>query len=120
MLESSNTSVDAIFKEYVHRGFLPDGLPLERLPNPYYKAWEDIASQLPALIQTGQIRDMIDNLPVCSIEHLQTEREWRRAYVIMGYLSHAYIWGGDKPKEVSIHPPRPRPHYNHRHGVAEP
>ncbi|KAJ6001695.1 hypothetical protein N7522_006922 [Penicillium canescens] len=100
MLESSNTSVDAIFKEYVHRGFLPDGLPLESLPSPYYKAWEDIASQLPALIQTGQIRDMIDNLPVCSIEHLQTEREWRRAYVIMGYLSHAYIWGGDKPKEI--------------------
>jgi hypothetical protein len=34
----------------------------------------------------------------------------------MGYLSHAYIWGGDQPKEVSVHPSHPHP----SHGVAEP
>lgn len=94
-------------------GFLPDGFPLQRLDDPYYAPWENLAAQLPSLIQTGQIRLLIDDLPVLRTTWLQTEPEWRRAYSILGFLTHAYVWGGGKPKDVSpqpcpliIHPPR--------------
>ncbi|KAJ5772882.1 hypothetical protein N7457_007778 [Penicillium paradoxum] len=99
MLESPTTAFNNLFEFYAEQGFLSDGLPLARLPNPHYEAWEDVASQLPTLIETGQIREKIDNFPICSTEHLQTEAEWRRAYSIMGYLAHAYIWGGETPKD---------------------
>ncbi|KXG47903.1 Indoleamine 2,3-dioxygenase [Penicillium griseofulvum] len=99
MLQSTDAIFNDLFGSYAEQGFLPDRLPLARLPNPYYKTWEDIASQLPSLIQSSQIRDRIDNMPVCTTEHLQTEAEWRRACVIMGYFTHAYIWGGEIPKD---------------------
>ncbi|CAG7942536.1 unnamed protein product [Penicillium olsonii] len=99
MLQTADSFISDLFKDYAEHGFLPDGPPLTRLPNPYYEAWESIASELPTLIQTRQIRQKIDELPVCSTEHLATEAEWRRAYVIMGYFTHGYVWGGDKPQD---------------------
>ncbi|EPS27511.1 hypothetical protein PDE_02454 [Penicillium oxalicum 114-2] len=81
-------------------GFLPTGLPLRILPHNYYAPWEKLAGQLPTLIKTGQIRDLVDDLPVLTTTWLQSEAEWRRAYSILGFLTHAYIWGGEKPKDV--------------------
>ncbi|KAJ5364503.1 Indoleamine 2-3-dioxygenase [Penicillium cataractarum] len=81
-------------------GFLPSGLPLQKLPHDYYASWENLAVRLPDLIQTGQIRRLIDALPVLTTTWLQTEPEWRRAYSILGFFTHAYIWGGEKPKDV--------------------
>lgn len=83
-------------------GFLPDGLPLSHLPHPYYAPWENLASQLPTLIKTGQIRPLIDNLPILDTRYLLSDPERRRAYSILGFLTHAYIWGGQKPQDVSI------------------
>ncbi|KAJ5271841.1 hypothetical protein N7524_005110 [Penicillium chrysogenum] len=108
MLQSTDAVLNDLFEGYAEQGFLPDGLPLARISNPYYEIWEDIASQLPNLIQTNQIRERIDNMPVCTTENLQTEPEWRRACVIMGYFTHAYIWGGETPKDVSAHHPGPQ------------
>ncbi|KAJ5189718.1 hypothetical protein N7472_008732 [Penicillium cf. griseofulvum] len=99
MLQSTDAILNDLFESYAEQGFLPECLPLARLQSPYYETWEDIASQLPNLIQTSQIRDRIDNMPVCTTGHLQTEAEWRRACVIMGYFAHAYIWGGEIPKD---------------------
>lgn len=82
-------------------GFLPGGLPLQKLPSTYYAPWENLAVRLPTLIQTGQIRPLVDNLPVLTTSRLQSESEWRRAYSILGFLTHAYIWGGEKPQDVS-------------------
>lgn len=101
MLQSTDAVLNDLFENYAEQGFLSDSLPLARISNPYYASWEDIASQLPILIQTSQIREKIDNMPVCTTEHLHTEPEWRRACVIMGYLAHAYIWGGETPKDVN-------------------
>lgn len=81
-------------------GFLPDALPLRKLPDPYYLPWEDAVHDLPERIQSGSISQTVDNLPVLSTSKLQGEPEWRRAYVILAYLTHAYIWGGEKPKDV--------------------
>ncbi|CAL5870409.1 uncharacterized protein PFLUO_LOCUS4645 [Penicillium psychrofluorescens] len=99
MLFSPSISLDE-FAISTEHGFLPDGLPLSQLAQPYFAPWEDLASQLPHLIQTGQIRCLVDSLPILSPSRLQTEPEWRRAYVVLGFLTHAYIWGGKKPKDV--------------------
>ena len=81
-------------------GFLPSELPLEVLPDPYYGKWETIIKNLQGLILSRRLRGVIDRLPVLSTIHLVTEAEWRRAYSILAFLCHAYIWGGDKPAEV--------------------
>jgi indoleamine 2,3-dioxygenase len=104
MLQSTESTIRDLFKKYASSGFLPDGAPLTRLSDPYYNGWEELASQLPALIQTKTFRRLIDEMPVCSTDRLQTERDWRRAYVIMCYFSHGYVWGGDKPSDVCTAP----------------
>ncbi|KAJ5443790.1 Indoleamine 2-3-dioxygenase [Penicillium daleae] len=99
MIPSAEINLDDYAVSPAH-GFLPTGLPLQNLPNEYYAPWENLAIRLPDLIQTGQIRRLVDALPVLTTTWLQTEPEWRRAYSILGFLTHAYIWGGEKPKDV--------------------
>ena len=83
-------------------GFLPMELPLEVLPDAYYSRWEAIASNLQALILSRRLRGVIEGLPVLSTSGLQHPAEWRRAYSILSFMTHAYIWGGNKPEEVSL------------------
>ncbi|KAF2757641.1 indoleamine 2,3-dioxygenase family protein [Pseudovirgaria hyperparasitica] len=85
-------------------GFLPPELPLLRLPNPYYAQWEAVISNLQGLVLSKRLREVVLRLPVLSTEHLETDSEWRRAYVVLAFLSHAYIWGGDVPSEI-VPPP---------------
>ena len=98
-------SPEIILDEYVvssSHGFLPTDLPVQRLPHVYYEPWENLVAELPSLIQQEKIRYLVDKLPVLTTTWLQTEPEWRRAYSILGFLTHAYIWGGEKPRDVSI------------------
>lgn len=106
MLLSPSINLDD-FAISIEHGFLPDGLPLPQLTQPYFAPWEDLASQLPHLIQTGQIHCLVDSLPILSPSRLLTGPEWRRAYVVLGFLTHAYIWGGEKPKDVNQPYPSP-------------
>lgn len=80
-------------------GFLPDVLPLTRLPDPYYNKWEAIAANLQALILSKRLRGVIDRLPVFSTIGLEHDAEWRRAYSLLTFMAHGYIWGGDSPSE---------------------
>jgi indoleamine 2,3-dioxygenase len=79
-------------------------LPEESLPtvlsDSYYESWELVAHNLPELIETGRIHDAIKELPVLSTDLLKSEAEWRRAYVILAFFTHAYVWGGEKAEEV--------------------
>ncbi|KAF1965946.1 indoleamine 2,3-dioxygenase family protein [Bimuria novae-zelandiae CBS 107.79] len=81
-------------------GFLPSELPLEILPDAYYQPWETVARNLQSLILAKRLRKIIDALPVLSTEFLLTEAEWRRAYSILGFMAHAYVWGGDQPADI--------------------
>lgn len=83
----------------LQNGFLPDTIPLRQLPE-YYLPWEDIVSDLPTHIRDGSIRENVNKLPILSVENLREEEEWRRAYVVLAFLMHAYIWGGKTPKDV--------------------
>ncbi|KAF2838398.1 indoleamine 2,3-dioxygenase subfamily [Patellaria atrata CBS 101060] len=81
-------------------GFLPSELPLEILPDLYYSPWEAVIRNLQPLILSKRLRGVVDKLPILSTDLLQTESEWRRAYQILAFISHAYIWGGNIPADV--------------------
>jgi hypothetical protein len=81
-------------------GFLPAVKPLKRLPDTYYQPWEQILDNLPILLVEKTIRYEISKLGVLTTVRLNTEREWQRAYMILCFLTHGYIWGGDTPSEV--------------------
>lgn len=83
-----------------NNAFLPESCPIKCLPDDYYQPWETIAQDLPHLIKSRLLRSAVADLPVLSTDHLQSEAEWRRAYSLLAFLSHAYVWGGDKPEEV--------------------
>lgn len=80
-------------------GFLPDALPLSRLPDPYYNKWEAVVGNLQALILSRRLRGVVDRLPVLSTVGLEHEVEWQRAYSILCFMAHGYIWGGDSPED---------------------
>lgn len=85
------------YEVFPESGFLPEKFPLEKLPQEYYKPWEDLANNLPALILTKRIRSLIDKLPVLLTDALTNTAEYRRAYQVLGFLGHAYIWGTNEP-----------------------
>jgi hypothetical protein len=81
-------------------GFLVEQPPLARLPDPYYSDWERTISMLPILLKHGTAREEIENLVLLKTDRLRTEAQWRRAYVVLCYLSQAYIQGGDDRRAV--------------------
>lgn len=81
-------------------GFLPIELPLQHLPDPYYAHWEAVVANLQALILSKRLKEMVNRLPILSTARLQYPAEWRRAYTLLAFLTHGYIWGGEKPEEV--------------------
>jgi indoleamine 2,3-dioxygenase len=101
------TQIDVDMVEFdvsPRHGFLPDELPLRRLSDPYYSSWEDIIDQLPFLLKRKALRCHVDSLPVLLTSHLKTLREWQRAYQVLSFLTHGYIWNsaeGRGPSEVT-------------------
>ncbi|KAI0464711.1 hypothetical protein LJB42_002334 [Komagataella kurtzmanii] len=81
-------------------GFLPEELPLEKLPQEYYKPWEDLVSVLSSLILTKRIRSVVDEkMPLLEVDRLANDAQYRRAYSILTFLAHAYVWGVGEPKD---------------------
>ena len=81
-------------------GFLPHEPPLTILPDPYYAKWEAVVKNLQALLLSKRLREVIEDLPIITTSRLRTPAEWRRAYVLLAFMAHSYIWGGDRPEEV--------------------
>ncbi|KAK9448633.1 Indoleamine 2,3-dioxygenase-domain-containing protein [Limtongia smithiae] len=86
----------------VDTGFVPETLPLSQLPDPYYAPWEAVAENLQFLIMTRQLRAVVSapSFPILSLSRLRTGPEKWRAYSILGFMAHGYIWGGPEPAEV--------------------
>ncbi|KAL4922334.1 Indoleamine 2,3-dioxygenase [Aspergillus aurantiobrunneus] len=99
MLHSPESSLGK-YEVSLRNGFLPDAPPLQSLSDPYYAPWENVAQALTARIYAGTIRQAVESLPVLSTSNLRTDPEWRRAYVVLAYLTHAYVWGGETPKDI--------------------
>ena len=71
-------------------GFLPPANVVKL--SSHYDPWEEVAAKLHSLIDTRELRAKIDALPLLSTSHLTGNNEWRRAYVVLGFLAHSYIW----------------------------
>ena len=69
-------------------GFAPSEEPLYELPV-YYAPWERIFENIVSLISQRRLRREIDSLPLLVVGRglLPTERHWRRACVVLTYLS---------------------------------
>lgn len=93
----------ADLKEFniTRNAFLPADSPSTLLSDSYYEPWELVARHLAELIDNGGIRDVVVQLPLLKTDRLVSEADWRRAYVILAYITHAYVWGGDEAEEVS-------------------
>jgi indoleamine 2,3-dioxygenase len=81
------------------RGFLPATDPLDRLPAAF-DDWENAARDLPKLLMTDRIRQILENLPPFDTSLLHHEQQLRRAMVVLSYIGHAYVWGGERPAPV--------------------
>lgn len=80
-------------------GFLPDFNPLPRLSA--FSEWEDLVDEIPYLLKEGLFRQHADHLPILDTSNLQNESQWRRAYHLLSFMTHSYIWGGKVPSEVN-------------------
>jgi indoleamine 2,3-dioxygenase len=87
-----------------HNGFLPNEPPCDHLSDIYYAPWEGVMANFHALILTKRLRSTVSRLPVLSTDFLLDEAEWRRAYSILGFMVHAFVWCGDSPEDV-VPPP---------------
>jgi indoleamine 2,3-dioxygenase len=99
MLQSPNIDL-ASFDISPSHGFLPEALPLQKLNDPYFELWEAIVSHLPVLLKNQSLRNQVNKLPILSTSRLTSEREWHRAYLILSFLAHGYIWEAGGPSQV--------------------
>ncbi|KAJ5572440.1 Indoleamine 2-3-dioxygenase [Penicillium hetheringtonii] len=61
--------------------------------------WRSYLPSTPNGNQFKRVRAAVEALPILSTSNLQSEAEWRRAYVVLVFMLHAYVWGGDRPAE---------------------
>ncbi|KAG5439848.1 hypothetical protein PCANB_000130 [Pneumocystis canis] len=80
-------------------GFLPETKPLVRLTKQYYEPWENIMDRYNDYFFSGRFREVIDNLPVLSVDFLESSAEKQRCHLILCFMAHSYIWADQKPSE---------------------
>jgi len=79
-------------------GFLPDTNPLPRLDS--HAEWEILVDEIPHLLENKRFRQSADAMPILDTSSLAEEPQWRRAYHLLSFMTHAYIWGGSQPSEI--------------------
>ncbi|XP_042535395.1 indoleamine 2,3-dioxygenase 2 isoform X1 [Dipodomys spectabilis] len=86
-----------ISEEY---GFLLPN-PLKELPD-HYRPWMEIASNLPHLIQSHQLRAHVNKMPLLDVQFLKGYKELRLAHFVLSAITMGYVWqeGETQPKEV--------------------
>jgi len=83
------------FKKYnnisASRGFLPLTDPIVSLPCSF-QAWEVVAAHLPDLIRVKTVREEVERLPAFPTDDLSSEAEWWRAFCLLTFVCHGYVW----------------------------
>jgi indoleamine 2,3-dioxygenase len=87
-------------------GFLSDERPLKSFPNSYFAPWDQLVATLPEDTGSHEIGHKVRQLPILDSSKLTTELEYRRAYVVLAFIIHGYIWSGSADgKPLSEIPP---------------
>lgn len=80
-------------------GFLPPQDPLKQLPSKF-EPWESTAEQLPKLLVTDRIREILKKLPEIEPSSLNSKAELERAMMLLSYIGHSYVWGEKTPPSI--------------------
>lgn len=75
-------------------GFLPEAAPLLRLPQKYFRPWETVMESFNALLMADRLKDTVDDMPILSTDNLRNDAERRRAFLVLSFIAHGYVWGG--------------------------
>ncbi|ORY14906.1 Indoleamine 2,3-dioxygenase [Clohesyomyces aquaticus] len=88
-------------------GFQLDRPPASRLPESH-AAYEGLVrnTKLHIAVQSLELRRKVDNLPTLNISGLYIPHQ-RRAYCILPFVAHGYIWG-DGTSTITELPPQLR------------
>ena len=89
------------------RGFLPSYEPLRRLP-PEFRAWEEVAADLPGRYLVGRIRSDLAALPELDPAPLADGPEVERAMLLLSSFAGACVHATEPPG-ASLPPPVARP-----------
>lgn len=86
------------------KGLISEEAPLERLPCEYTD-WEETAEILPKLIsqildgkasddvsKSFNVRQLLEKLPTHEVNNLTTEKQQRRAILLLGIFAHTWVW----------------------------
>ncbi|XP_050002698.1 indoleamine 2,3-dioxygenase 2 isoform X2 [Alexandromys fortis] len=86
-----------ISEEY---GFLLQN-PLKELPE-QYRSWMEIASELPHLIESRQLRAHVYKMPLLDCRFLKSHREQRLAHLVLAAITMGFVWqeGETQPPKV--------------------
>ena len=86
------------------RGFLPSIDPVLSLPKAFVP-WENIGARLPELIRDKRLRQEVGKLPLdFPFAELKCEEEWWRAFCLLAFVSHSYVWCEGKEGVTNILP----------------
>jgi indoleamine 2,3-dioxygenase len=88
-------------------GFLPDEPPLRSFgpdAGPFLQRLDELASELPSLLESDQLRPRVDELSAPNAGWLdgRSPRERRRAYTVCGFLANGYVHQLGAPSVKSI------------------
>lgn len=92
------------YKITASRGFLPSLDPVLSLPKAF-APWEDIGARLPQLLSEKRLREEVAKLPTSApVSELKREEEWWRAFSLLAFISHSYVWCEGKEGVTNILP----------------
>ncbi|KAJ1724864.1 tryptophan 2,3- dioxygenase [Coemansia erecta] len=74
-------------------GFLPSEPPLQRLSDLYYEPWEQIMDRFNQYLLAHHIRRLVREMPVLDTSKLTSQAEFQRAFTILSFIAHAFVWG---------------------------
>ncbi|NP_001229652.1 indoleamine 2,3-dioxygenase 2 [Ornithorhynchus anatinus] len=77
--------------------------PLTELPDDY-RPWMEIASNLPQLIESCQLRARVDKMPLLSCQSLKSYREQHLAHLVLSFITMGYVWQGGEKNTVQVLP----------------
>uniref|UniRef100_A0A667XWJ2 Indoleamine 2,3-dioxygenase 1 n=1 Tax=Myripristis murdjan TaxID=586833 RepID=A0A667XWJ2_9TELE len=58
----------------------------------HYRAWMELANDLPNLIESRKLRDLVHKMPVLSTHLLNSPQELRLAHLALGFITMGYVW----------------------------
>ncbi len=62
-----------------------------------YKEWEELAHQLPTLINTRTLRKKVNEMKFIHEPFFSSKAEWERAMLLLSFLGNAYVFGKNNP-----------------------